>query len=57
MAPATHPGEKPRTDPMLMKATPMVAMVDHELPVSMETTAHTMQDTGRKCDGLRISRP
>ncbi len=42
---------------MPMKATPMVAMVLHELPVSTDTAAHTAQAMARKNVGLMMRRP
>ncbi len=48
MAPATQPGWNPITVPMPMKATPMVAIVLHELPVSTEMAAHMAQAVTRK---------
>ena len=57
MAPATHPGWKPMTVPMPMNATPMVAMVLQELPVSTDMTAQTAHVVTRKKVGLSIRRP
>jgi hypothetical protein len=40
-----------------MKATPTVAIVLHELPVSTDITAQTAQAVTRKNVGLRILSP
>ena len=40
-----------------MKATPMVAMVVHELPVSSDTRAQQMHVSIKKSVGLRHLRP
>ena len=45
------------TSPMPMNATPMVAMVVHELPVSTEMAALTMQASIRNREGERMSSP
>ena len=57
MAPATHPSGKPIARPMPISATPMVAIVVHELPVISDTTAQMRHEATRKNDGWRISRP
>jgi hypothetical protein len=57
MAPAIHPGLNPITEPMPIKATPMVAIVVHELPVSTEMAAHTAQAITRKNVGLSTRNP
>ena len=57
MAPAVQPSLKPIALPMPISATPMVAMVVHDEPVSSDTTAQIMHEAGRKIDGLKIFRP
>lgn len=57
IAPATHPGWKPITEPMPMNATPIVAIVLHELPVRTETTAHTPHATTKKNRGSSRRNP
>ena len=42
---------------MPMKATPMVAIVVHELPLNTDITAHTAHAVTRNADGLSDSRP
>ena len=51
MAPAIQPSLKPNALPIPIKATPMVAMVVHEEPVSNEITAHIMHVAGRNIEG------
>ena len=51
MAPATHPSEKPIAWPMPMSATPMVAIVVHELPVISDTPAQMRHEATRKNEG------
>ena len=57
IAPATMPGWKPITDPMPMKATPMVAMVLQLLPVSTDMKPQTMALRTRKNVGESTDRP
>ena len=57
MAPAISGSLKPWALPMPIRATPMVAMVVHELPVATETIAHMMQAVTRKIRGLIICIP
>ena len=57
MAPAIHPSSKPRARPMPMRATPMVATVVHDDPVSSETTAQMMHEAMRNIDGWRAFNP
>ena len=42
---------------MPISATPMVAMVVHELPVISDTTAQITHEETRKNDGWRICNP
>ncbi len=51
MAPAIQPGEKPSRVPIPMKATPMVAMVVQELPVSIDMNAQTQHAVSRNMGG------
>ena len=51
IAPAIQPSSKPNARPIPIKATPMVAMVVHEEPVSSDIMAQIMHDAGRKIDG------
>ena len=48
MAPAVMAMSKPRACPIPISATPMVAMVDHELPVATDTAAEITTQAGRK---------
>ena len=57
MAPATQPSGNPIARPMPISATPMVAMVVHELPVISDTPAQMTEVATRKNDGCRIFRP
>ena len=43
--------------PMPISATPMVAMVVHELPVISDTTAQITHEATRKNDGWSICSP
>ena len=43
--------------PIPISATPMVAMVVHELPVMSDTTAQMTHDATRKNDGWRTCKP
>ena len=54
MAPAVHASLTPNACPMPSRATPMVAMVVHELPDSSDTRAQMMQALTRKNLGDRI---
>ena len=51
IAPATQPSEKPCAVPIPISATPIVAIVVHELPVSRDTTAHIKQAVTKKTFG------
>ena len=42
---------------MPINATPTVAMVVHDDPVSSDTTAQITHEAGRKIEGCRIRRP
>ena len=57
MAPAIIPSEKPSALPMPIRATPMVAIVVHELPVIRDTMAQMMQAVIRNTFGLMILIP
>ncbi len=57
MAPAIQPSSKPSARPMPINATPTVAMVVHDDPVSSDTTAQITHEAGRKIEGRRIRRP
>ena len=57
IAPAIHPSSKPNARPIPISATPIVAMVVHDEPVSREITAQITHDAGRKIDGCRIFKP
>ena len=57
IAPATHPSGNPMARPMPISATPMVAIVVHELPVISETTAQITHVATRNSDGWRICSP
>ncbi len=57
IAPATKPGENPSAVPMPNSATPMVAIVDQELPVDIDITALIRTVANRKIFGFRISKP
>ena len=57
MAPATHPSGNSIARPIPISATPMVAIVVHELPVMSDTTAHMAHEATRKNDGCRTSSP
>ena len=51
MAPAVQPGSKPCAVPMPIRATPIVAMVVHELPVITETSALMAHAAARNTAG------
>ena len=57
MAPAAQASEMPRAWLMPKSATPMVAIVVHELPESTETKAQMMQALTRKNCGDMICTP
>lgn len=57
IAPAIHPGENPMARPIPMKATPMVAMVVQDEPVSTEIRADTAQAVTKKKSGLSTCMP
>ena len=57
IAPAIHPSLKPIASPMPISATPIVAIVVHDEPVSNDTIAHIIHDAGRNIEGLRIFNP
>ena len=57
IAPAIQPGLYPITVPIPMNATPMVAIVVQEVPVTTDTTAHTIHATGRNTWASSISSP
>ncbi len=48
MAPATHPSGSPIASPTPIRATPIVAIVVHELPVMSDTTAQMPHEATRK---------
>ena len=51
MAPAVQPGSKPCAVPIPIRATPIVAMVVHELPVITETSALMAHAAARNTAG------
>ena len=57
MAPAVHACETPKASPTPSNATPMVAMVVHELPESNDTSEKMMQAVTKKNRGDRICTP
>ena len=57
MAPAVHASDMPSAWPMPMNATPMVAIVVHELPESTDTSAQMMHEVKRKNWGEIICTP
>ena len=57
IAPATHPGWYPITVPILISATPIVAIVLHELPVITETIEQIIQLVNKKVRVSSISNP
>ena len=57
IAPAVHATEMPSASPIPISATPMVAMVVHELPVMTETRAQMRHVMKRKNLGLMIWMP
>ena len=57
MAPATIPSLNPIALPIPSSAMPIVATVDHELPVATETREQTTTQARRKMAGFRIFSP
>ena len=57
MAPAIMPSLKPCALPIPMSATPMVAMVVHELPIITDMNAQMMHAVTRKILGEIICTP
>ena len=57
IAPAIQPSENPSALPIPKNAIPIVATVVHELPVSSDTIAHIMQQSGRKKSGFTTFSP
>ena len=57
MAPAVHASDMPNAWPMPNSATPMVAIVVHELPDSSDTKAQMAHALTRKNCGDRILIP
>ena len=57
IAPAVQPSLNPIALPMPINATPMVAIVVQDEPVSNDTTAQMMHDAGRNIEGLNIFSP
>ena len=57
MAPAISPSEKPSALPMPISATPMVAIVVHELPTISDTSAQITQADSRNTFGEMIFSP
>ena len=55
--PAIRPSEIPRTCPIPIKAIPIVAIVDQELPEASDTIAHIIHDANKKNSGFRICNP
>ena len=55
--PATIPSFIPIALPIPISAIPIVAMVDHELPVASETIEHITTEANRKMPGLSIFNP
>ena len=51
MAPATNPGSYPWAVPIPIRATPIVAIVVHELPVITAITALIIHEAKRKISG------
>ena len=51
MAPAVHASETPKACPIPNSATPMVAIVVHELPDDKDTRAQMAHDDTRKYCG------
>ncbi len=57
IAPATNPSDMPKVFPIPKRAIPIVAIVDQELPVEIETMALTTQAANRKMVGFNICKP
>ena len=57
IAPAIQPSEYPCASPTPIKATPIVAIVVHELPVTIATMAQITHATARNRLGCMIRRP
>ena len=57
IAPAIHPSSNPKALPIPIRATPIVAMVVHEEPVSSDMIAQMIHDAGKKIEGCRIFNP
>ena len=57
IAPATHPSEYPCASPTPIRATPIVAIVVQELPVTIATTAQIKHATARNTLGWIICKP
>lgn len=57
MAPAVQPGSKPWAVPIPMRATPIVAIVVHELPVMTDIRALIAHAAARNTDGKMTFMP
>ena len=57
IAPAVHATEMPKASPMPIRATPIVAIVVHELPVITDTSAQIRHVMTKKNFGLMIWMP
>ena len=57
IAPAITPSLKPSALPIPRRATPIVAIVVHELPTMTETSAQITQAVSRNIFGLMILTP
>ncbi len=57
IAPATIGFDIPIAEPIPRRATPMVAMVDHELPVANDTSPAITTAENKKTRGDKISKP
>ena len=57
MAPAVQPGSKPWAVPIPMSATPIVAIVVHELPVMTDIRALISHAAARNTDGKMTFMP
>ena len=57
MAPAISTSENPSAFPIHISATPIVAIVVHELPVITDTSAQITQADSRNTFGEMIFRP
>ena len=56
-APATIPAGIPILSPIPIPATPIVAIVDHELPIANETIAQISVIATRNQEGVMIFNP